>query len=81
MIRHSVNEIPVLVGGESQKLIAMTTTYGLHVLKVTHYDTWDEDSTPHWSTACSAGYQVERADILWWAYAAEIQLLVEAQQA
>ena len=71
-------EAPRLVGGESAKLIAMTTSYGLHALKVTHYDSYDEDSSPHWSTACSSGFTVERAEVIWWAYADEVLELIEA---
>lgn len=78
MIRHSPMVIPRLVDDESPKLIALTTSYGLHALKVTHYDSYDEDSTPHWSTACSSGFTVERSEIIWWAYADEVVGLIEA---
>nr|WP_192963379.1 hypothetical protein [Pseudomonas fluorescens] len=71
-------ETPRLVGGESERLIALTTSYGLYALKVTHYDSYDEDSIPHWSTACSSGFKVERAEVIWWAYADEVIELIEA---
>lgn len=78
MIRHSPMDLPQLIDGESAKLIALTVGYGLHVLKVTHYDNFDEDCAPHWSTACSSGFKVERSEIIWWAYADEVLGLVEA---
>lgn len=77
-IRHSPMETPRLVGGESEKLIAMTTSYGLHALKVTQYDSYDEDSSPNWSTACSSGFKVEQAEVIWWAYADEVLRLIES---
>lgn len=78
MIRYSPQDLPRLEDCESPKLVAMTTTLGLHVLKVTHYDSWDEDSTPHWSTACSEGWKVDPAEIIWWAYADEVRDHLEA---
>lgn len=79
MIKHSPNEIPRLDDCESPKLVALTVSHGLHVLKVTHYDSFDEDSTPHWSTACSEGWKIEPSDIIWWAYADDVCELIEAQ--
>lgn len=79
MIRHPPEETPRLIDCESPKLIAMTTSHGLHMLKVTHYDDFDEDSTPSWSTACSEGWSINLADVLWWAYADEVQALIESQ--
>lgn len=79
MIKHSPNELPRLDDCESPKLVALTASLGLHVLKVTHYDSYDEDSIPHWSTACSEAWRIEPADIIWWAYADEVRDLVEAQ--
>lgn len=78
MVRHSPMTIPRLIEGESPTLIANTTTYGLYAIKVTHYDAYDEDSAPHWSTACSSAYTIHRSQILWWAYADEVLALVEA---
>lgn len=72
------NIIPKLEDGESAKLVAMTTSYGLHVVKVTHYDDYDDESTPWWSTACSEGWKLEPAEILWWAYADDVRNLVES---
>ncbi|MCV4061285.1 hypothetical protein ACVXHM_16810 [Pseudomonas aeruginosa] len=78
MGRFTPQTLPRLIDCESPKLIAMTTSRGLHVLKVTHYDCDDEDSKPHWSTACSEGWQVDPVEILWWAYADDVQALVES---
>lgn len=78
MARYTPQILPRLIDCESPKLIAMTTSHGLHVLKVTHYDSYDEDSTPHWSTACSDGWKVEPEEILWWAYADEVRELIES---
>lgn len=75
MIRHAPSETPILIDFESQKLVAMTTTYGLHMVKVTHYD---DECPPRWSTACSDGWEIETTNILWWAYASEVQALLEA---
>ena len=71
-------DLPRIVDGESAKLIALTTSYGLYALKVTHYDSYDEESTPHWSTACSSGFAVKRSEIIWWAYADEVLNLIES---
>lgn len=70
--------IPKLKDCESPKLVAMTTSYGLHVVKVTHYDDYDDESTPWWSTACRDGWKLEPAEILWWAYADDVRNLVES---
>ncbi|CAM3179027.1 hypothetical protein BZK31_07375 [Pseudomonas floridensis] len=78
MIRHSPSDVPRLIDGESPKLIALTATYGLHVLKVTDYNCIDEGDEPNWSTACSDGWSVERTDIIWWAYADEVRELLES---
>ena len=78
MGRFTPQTLPRLIDCESPKLIAMTTSHGLDVLKVTHYNSYDEDSTPHWSTACSEDWQVDPAEILWWAYADDVQALVES---
>ena len=78
MVRHSPLDIPRLVDGESPKLIAMTTRYGLHVLKVTDYNCIDEGDTPNWSTACSEGWSVNQAEIIWWAYADDVRELLES---
>lgn len=59
MVRQSPQALPLLNDGESPKLIALTTTHGLHVLKVTHYDSFDAESTPRWCTACSEAWTVE----------------------
>lgn len=77
-IRHSPINTPRLDEGESRTLIALTTTYGLYAVRVTHYDASDEDSSPHWSTACSSGFAIERSDILWWAYADDVLALLES---
>ncbi|MFL1449168.1 hypothetical protein ACI77O_12305 [Pseudomonas tritici] len=78
MIRHSANTLPRMENDESPKLLALTTTFGLHVLKVTSYGCFDEDDQPRWSTACRDGWSVERAEILWWVYADEARDLLEA---
>ena len=78
MIRHLPSTIPRLVDGESQPLIALTSTYGLYIIKVTHYDAYDEESSPRWCTACSSAFSIEQSEIIWWAYADEIQALIEA---
>ena len=78
MVRYSPQVPPRLNDGESPKLIAMTTTHGLHALKVTHYDSFDEESTPRWSTACSEAWTVEPEEILWWAYADDVRNLIES---
>jgi len=78
MVRHSPATTPKLIEGESPTLIAHTTTYGLYAVKVTHYDAYDEESIPHWSTACSSGFTIERAEIIWWAYANEVLGFVES---
>ncbi|MGG2621659.1 hypothetical protein [Pseudomonas aeruginosa] len=78
MVRHSPQSLPLLNDGESPKLIALTTTHGLHVLKVTHYDSFDAESTPCWCTACSEAWTVEPADVVWWAYADEVRDLIES---
>lgn len=77
-LRRSPMDTPRLIDGESERLIALTTTYGLYALRVTHYDSYDEDSIPNWSTACSSGFKVERAEVIWWAYADEVLDLIEA---
>lgn len=77
MIRHQSTTTPRLIEGESPPLIAYTTSYGLCAIKVTHYDVFDEDSSAHWSTACSSGFAIERAEVLWWAYADEVLALIE----
>jgi hypothetical protein len=78
MLRHSPKSLPRMTDGESPKLVAMTTTRGLHVLRVTHSDSFDEDSSPRWSTACGEAWEVEIDDILWWAYADEVRDLIES---
>lgn len=77
MIRHSAKVLPRLNDGESPKLIAMTTTYGLHAVRVTDYNCFDEEDEPLWSTACSNAYSIERVCILWWAYADDVQAVLE----
>lgn len=76
--RYSPLTTPRLAGGESPALIALTTSYGLYAVKVTQYDAYDEDSTPHWSTACSSGFTIDPSQILWWAYADDLLTLVES---
>lgn len=76
--RHSAEDNPRIVDGASPKLIAMTVNYGLHVLKFTDYNCFDEDDSPQWVTACSEAWTVEREDIIWWAYADDVQALLEA---
>lgn len=49
-----------------------------HVLRGTHYDSFDEDSAPRWSTACGGACEVELDDILWLAYADEVRDLIES---
>lgn len=78
MIRHSPMILPLIVDGESSKLVAMTTGYGLHVLKVTDYNCLDEGDTPNWITACGEAWTVPQDEILWWAYASDVQELLEA---
>ena len=78
MIRHLSSTCPRLVDGESQPLIALTSSYGLYVIKVTHYDAYDEESSPRWSTACSNGFSIEPSEVIWWAYADEVEKLIEA---
>lgn len=77
--RHRSADIPRIVDGESPKLVAMTTRFGLHVLKVTHYDSFCEESSPCWVTACSDAWSVDPSEIIWWAYADDVQQLIEAQ--
>lgn len=78
MFRHPPSDLPRLVDGESPKLIAWTTSYGMHVLKVTDYNCIDEGDEPKWTTACSECWSVDRSDIIWWAYADEVRGLLEA---
>lgn len=77
MSRNSPDIIPSLIEGESAKLIALTKTHGLHVVKVTNYFEQDEDSEYSWSTACSEGWAIDKADIIWWCYADKVQALLE----
>lgn len=78
MVRHSPMTTPKMIEGESPTLIAYTTSYGLYAVKVTHYDAYDDESIPHWSTACSSGFTIERSEIIWWAYAIEVLGFVES---
>ncbi len=78
MIRYSAAQTPRLNDGESPKLIALTTTYGLHVLKVTDHSLDNEDPEPTWRTACADAWSVETDDIVWWAYADEALAHLEA---
>lgn len=79
MITHPPHELPELIDYESKKLVAMTTKFGFHVIKVTHYGSFDEDSSPHWSTACSEGWTIDPSEILWWAYADDVADLLQTK--
>lgn len=78
MQRYTPATTPTLSNCESGKLIALTTTFGLHVLKVTDYSVEGEPPEPTWRTACADGWSVEPSDIVWWAYADEAQDMLEA---
>lgn len=71
---NTTNVRPRLEYGFSPKLLALTTTHGLHMIKMTQFD---PDEPPVWVTACSNAFSIDEDDILWWLYADTAKELIE----
>lgn len=77
MNRKLPSELPKVVEGFSEKLLAATKSDGLCILRLTDLGCVDEGDEPYWITACSEGWSVDQSEIVWWVYVNEAIELLE----